>query len=126
LAGLDSVEECSDYFKALCPAHNDHSPSLSVKEVDAENGQTKVLVKCWAGCDTTAVLEKLGLERKDLYPKRGPNGPKKSDHIVATYDYTSPTGELLHQTVRYEPKDEPEPEDPGDRYSPFQTCVTYN
>ena len=39
LARLDGVEEGHGYYKALCPAHDDRNPSLSVKEVE-ENGQT--------------------------------------------------------------------------------------
>jgi hypothetical protein len=55
---------------ARCPAHNDEHPSLSVRE--APDG--KVLLRCWAGCDTAAVLAALGLRWSDLFPdgKRRP------------------------------------------------------
>ncbi|MHB1750988.1 MAG: CHC2 zinc finger domain-containing protein, partial [Acidithiobacillus sp.] len=36
----------ADKWQALCPAHDDHTPSLSIKEAD----DGKVLLKCWAGC----------------------------------------------------------------------------
>lgn len=43
-----------------CPAHDDSSPSLSVRL-----GDTAILFKCFAGCDTRDVLRALA--RDDLY-----------------------------------------------------------
>jgi DNA polymerase I len=104
---LEDVEEQHDgSFKALCPAHDDHNPSLDLKEV-GENGQKKVLLSCRAGCETAAVLEKVGLEFKDLFSSNGAksnDGARSSGRIVATYDYTEAAGNLLYQAVRYEPK----------------------
>lgn len=56
-------------WTACCPAHNDRSPSLSIRE--AEGG--KVLLRCWAGCPTAEVLAVLGLTWRDLFPDNGPN-----------------------------------------------------
>jgi hypothetical protein len=47
-----------------CPAHHDKSASLSVREL--ETG--KILIHCFAGCDTQEILSVLGLEFTDLYP----------------------------------------------------------
>jgi DNA polymerase I len=99
---LGGVEERNGYFAALCPAHIDHNPSLHIKEI-GENDNRKVLLTCHAGCDTEKVLKGAGLKWEDLFVKNGAYPSGRS--IVAAYDYTSPTGELLHQTVRYEPKD---------------------
>ena len=105
LSCLEAVEEASDgSYQALCPAHDDHDPSLSVSAV-VENGSQKVLIRCWAGCEQDQILKKLGLEWKDLFSQNGSNDSKKSGRrIVATYDYTDAAGNLLHQSVRYEPK----------------------
>src|SRR5215212_256781 len=106
LSRLDGVENCGDHYRAHCPTHDDHNPSLDIKEV-GENGEKKVLLTCRAGCETAAVLEKMGLKWEDLFSS---NRAKSSDgaghprRIVATYDYTDAAGNLLHQTVRYEPK----------------------
>lgn len=58
-------------WTALCPAHEDRSPSLSIRETS--NGT--VLLKCHAGCPTAAVLTALGLSWRDLFsaplPGRG-------------------------------------------------------
>jgi hypothetical protein len=49
---------------AKCPAHDDHTPSLSIDE----GGDGRVLLKCHAGCDTDAVLSAIGLTKRDLFP----------------------------------------------------------
>ena len=49
-------------FKAHCPAHDDHTASLSINEKDG-----KILLNCFAGCDTEAVLRAVGLMMKDLF-----------------------------------------------------------
>ena len=51
-------------WTACCPSHHDRRPSLSI----AEAGDGTVLVKCHASCPTPAVLRKLGLELRDLFP----------------------------------------------------------
>lgn len=51
-------------YVALCPAHDDRSPSLSIK--DGDNGRP--LVHCFAGCDQEAVI--AALRDKDLWPAR--------------------------------------------------------
>jgi len=50
-------------MRALCPAHDDHTPSLSIREAE-----DCVLIHCFAECDPKAVLEAVGLEWRDLYP----------------------------------------------------------
>lgn len=42
-------------WTARCPAHDDHTPSLSLR--DADDG--KVLVRCHAGCDQDEVISNL-------------------------------------------------------------------
>jgi DNA primase len=78
-----------------CPAHDDQNPSMSVRDVDG-----KVLFHCHAGCDQQAVVD--ALKARGLWPERERHARRS---IVATYDYTDETGQLLYQVVRYEPKD---------------------
>jgi hypothetical protein len=47
---------------ALCPAHDDQSPSLSV----SDRGD-RVLIHCFSGCDASDILAALGLGWSDLY-----------------------------------------------------------
>ena len=51
-----------------CPSHPDHSPSLSI--ASGQNG--RVLVRCWAGCHTEAVLEFVGRRMADLFDGPSP------------------------------------------------------
>lgn len=58
-------------YSACCPAHDDKSPSLSVRETDE-----KVLLHCFGGCSPSEVLAALGLSLSDLYVKPlGDHGP---------------------------------------------------
>ena len=43
-----------DKYLACCCAHADKNPSLSITQA-----QDKVLVKCWAGCSQSEVIEAL-------------------------------------------------------------------
>lgn len=60
---LDARRTGRGKWQARCPAHDDRSPSLSIAE--GEGG--RVLVRCWAGCDTRDVLSAAGLRWVDLY-----------------------------------------------------------
>jgi len=53
----------SDKWQACCPAHEDGSPSLSIKETAEGN----ILIKCWAGCSAQDICAAIGLELKDLF-----------------------------------------------------------
>lgn len=73
LGRLQRVRRCgSDAWMACCPAHEDRSPSLSIRQL--EDGT--LLIHCFAGCDSGAILTKLNLELRDLFPvpltKRAP------------------------------------------------------
>lgn len=69
---------------AKCPAHEDRSPSLSIRE--AEDGRT--LLTCFAGCDAGAVAGAVGLTLRDLFLA----GSTVSAHAVRT---PVPMGDVL-------------------------------
>jgi hypothetical protein len=50
-------------YTARCPAHDDGSPSLSVREGD----DGRALLHCFAGCELTSIREALGLTLADLF-----------------------------------------------------------
>lgn len=89
---LNAHRSGSDWM-AKCPAHNDRNPSLCIRDADG-----KVLLHCHAGCSQTDVIEAL-TARGIWQPER-----TESSRIVAVYDYTDESGNLLYQVVRYEPK----------------------
>lgn len=100
LEGLQGVRENGAGLKALCPAHDDTNPSLSVKEGD----DGRVLLKCFAGCDAGAIVAAMGLDMAALFPP-SPNGHRNGHREVAeTYDYRDSEGQLVFQAVRYRPK----------------------
>lgn len=63
-------------WTACCPAHDDRTPSLSIRE--AEDGT--VLLRCHAnaGCTAKAVIHAVGLRLADLFPQ-----PKGLDHVLS-------------------------------------------
>lgn len=82
---LDGVNRTGDdRCTARCPAHDDKHQSLSIREV--RDG--RVLVHCFAGCETFYVLAAIGLEFKDLYPEPLVHHakPTKPNHWHAAMD----------------------------------------
>jgi len=56
---------------ACCPAHEDRSPSLSIRQAD-----DKILIYCFAGCDADDVVGSVGMSLGDLMPENvGHNQP---------------------------------------------------
>lgn len=53
-----------------CPAHEDKSPSMTVRELD----DGRVLMHCFAGCEVSAILGAVGLDFNALFP------PKPIEH----------------------------------------------
>ncbi|MFO0839907.1 MAG: AAA family ATPase [Phycisphaerae bacterium] len=103
LARLGDAKRVGGGWQYRCPAHDDGRASLSVGK--GRNGG--IVLKCHAGCETTAVVAALGLTMRDLAPDRSDlsgNGSPRG-RIVATYDYRNESGALLFQTVRFDPKD---------------------
>src|SRR6266849_5709232 len=102
LSRLKGVKKTSNGWDALCPAHDDSTPSLGVAVT--EDGT--VLLKCRSqGCSADDICKAIGLTLADLFPARGRNGASGSMNIVATYDYVNADGKLLYQVVRLDPKD---------------------
>lgn len=66
LSRLDGVRQtAADRWVARCPAHDDSSPSLAIRELP--NGE--LLIHDFAGCSTERVLDAIGLEFADLFPR---------------------------------------------------------
>jgi hypothetical protein len=50
-------------YIACCPAHNDKSPSLTLKETS----DGRILIHCFAGCSIGDITSALNIEISDLY-----------------------------------------------------------
>ncbi|MDL2317683.1 DUF927 domain-containing protein [Eubacteriales bacterium OttesenSCG-928-A19] len=104
-------------YLCRCPAHDDRTASLSVKQ-----GDKGILLHCHAGCASADIVKALGLEMKDLFAvvdggkqrpavhtaKKAPEPGKKSKQPIninspdKVYDYTDENGGLLFQVCRYD------------------------
>lgn len=66
LSRLEGVRSTGkDRWLALCPAHDDHSPSLCISET-----YDRLLIHCFAGCSTYEVVSAIGLNLFDLFPEQ--------------------------------------------------------
>jgi len=73
LARLDKARRTgAGRWIARCPAHDDRTPSLSIRELD----DGRILLHCFSGCSVHDVLSAVGLEMDALFPDR-PIGDKK-------------------------------------------------
>lgn len=81
LDNLGVVAGSGNTMQVKCPAHDDGTPSLSVTRIEGA-----VLLYCQAGCETTDVLDAVGLTLSDLY----------DDRRGATYTYRG--GRVVHRT----------------------------
>jgi hypothetical protein len=90
-----------------CPAHEDHTPSLSVHQ--GHDG--RVLLHCHAGCAPEQIAAALGLAMRDLFPEPGDQAdddwtPRGT--AIATYRYTDEAGRLLFAVCRTADKQFPQ------------------
>lgn len=74
LERLGRVQATGNGWKACCPAHDDHNPSLSINEGD----DGRALLKCFAGCTVEEVCDAVGLRVVDLMPDQHPSTSTKS------------------------------------------------
>jgi hypothetical protein len=82
LARLEGVRESAPgRWMARCPAHEDKSPSLSIRELEDE----RILIYCHAGCSAPDVLVAIGLSLADLFPRKleGDFAPARHAHAHA-------------------------------------------
>lgn len=95
---LKGVKQLSNgSYQALCPAHDDHNPSLSI----SCGKEGRVLMCCHSvKCDIKDILSAIGKELKDLYPNNGRVKQTKRVLVKRSYDYTDENGVLLFQVCR--------------------------
>jgi len=81
-------------WQALCPAHDDTRPSLSVTESEG-----RILVKCFAGCSVDAICAALGITLSDLRTDR-------DFERRITYEVRDPNGTLvaIHERIERDSK----------------------
>jgi hypothetical protein len=92
LSRLNKVQKTSklNEYKALCPAHEDKNPSLSIGELP----DGRILINCFVGCSALEILGSIGLSLKDLYPEskgsfKSEKRPFSSTHGLKFIGYES-------------------------------------
>lgn len=79
-------------FTSLCPAHDDHLSSLSIRyDVDTR----KTLLHCHANCTISEILSALNLTSQDLFEK---------ELVTDEYEYHDELGNLLYTKKRFNTK----------------------
>ena len=79
-SGLKQANESAPgKVTALCPAHNDKNPSLSVTLTDP-----KIFLKCHAGCSFTAIVSALNMNSNQFTAKK----PKPKKRSIIGYNVT--------------------------------------
>ncbi|CBH22707.1 conserved hypothetical protein containing phage/plasmid primase P4, C-terminal domain (plasmid) [Salinibacter ruber M8] len=101
---LDAVEQTgSEEYVARCPAHDDHSPSLSVARGDHQ----PVVLNCHAGCDPESIVSALGLKwssicENGVTEEQFERAPWKHGEEIAAYEYHNADGAHVYTIRRYE------------------------
>jgi hypothetical protein len=67
---------------ARCPAHDDRTPSLSIRELDDK----RILLHCFGGCSVHDVLAAVGLDFDALFPERPIGDRKPERHPFSAMD----------------------------------------
>ena len=99
--GLAGVRRNGSGYMARCPAHDDRTPSLSVKDGD----QVDVVVWCHAGCTKEAVCAahpRGPVDPRDLSPRSVEPSARRRE--AARYRYVDGGGCHLYDVIRLDPK----------------------
>jgi hypothetical protein len=65
-------------FMAQCPCHADKTASLSIKDM----GDGRILINCFASCDTYSILQSVGLDWQDVLPESSAGEHKPVKQII--------------------------------------------
>jgi Protein of unknown function (DUF3631) len=109
LGKLQGARQSGGQWTAKCPAHEDRENSLSIGEKD-----DKILLHCFAGCETEAICRALGIQVSELFskqergakerPRKGAKTQSEKRKVVSEYVYRDGNGREVAKKVRYEPK----------------------
>src|SRR5712691_11061566 len=100
LAAFPSARKAGGGWEAKCPAHDDRHASLCINE----GRDSRVLLKCQAGCKYTAVVAAAGLQVTDLFARANDLPRRQTGRVVETYTYVDADGTPLFEVHRFEPK----------------------
>ena len=64
LSRLQKVKGRNGSWTACCPAHEDRSPSLAIRQLD----DGRILMHCFADCSIQSIVSAVGMDVTDLFP----------------------------------------------------------
>lgn len=82
-----------DRWYARCPAHDDKTPSLSIRQAP-----DKILLHCFAGCQPEQILAAIGLTWRDLYADTWQAGAAAAT-LSRPRDWPAPGVDLDHERL---------------------------
>jgi len=105
LPHLSGVRANGNGMMALCPAHDDHDPSLAIDRA----GNGLALLHCHAGCKYADIIAALSPESVTPPIDKDPSQKRETtnDAPIASetvYEYTDLSGNTLYQVIRKQPK----------------------
>ncbi len=78
---------------ARCPAHEDRTPSLSIREL----ADGTILLKDFAGCGAADIVAAVGLGLKDLFPERpADHRCRPTNHRLSAVDVLTALDHEVH------------------------------
>lgn len=92
LSKLKGVKQTSNNsWKALCPVHDDHDPSLSI----SSGNDGRILIHCFAHCSPEKILNRVGMSWPDLFTK-------PIDRAITVIEYVRETKEpnAVYDSIR--------------------------
>jgi hypothetical protein len=111
LSRLRGVRRSHNGWIALCPAHEDRNPSLSLRE-----NHGKTLLHCFSGCTAEAICAALRIQIRDLFDKTRASHQREPDIVRFAYrqieglrNYLTPTERERPITVVLASRDNPGP-----------------
>jgi hypothetical protein len=102
VARLHGVRRNGNGWMARCPAHEDRSPSLSIRE---SNG--RILLHCFAGCSVESICDALKIKVSALFSGPGtiqpkPRAVREAEKAIAAFrSRLTPRERILGITVVY-------------------------
>jgi hypothetical protein len=76
LSRLTKVKGRAGNYTACCPAHEDKTPSMAIKERDG-----KIILHCFAGCPVENIVGAVGMDMTDLFPPNEPRYDKPAPKV---------------------------------------------
>jgi putative DNA primase/helicase len=97
LTRFQGVKPSKGGHQAKCPAHEDGVASLSIGQ-----GRQGIVLKCFAGCATAAIVAAVGLQMADLFdePLKTEGLYFKGAPVTAIYEYRDAGGKLVYRVLR--------------------------